>query len=56
MSDTPLPAPTHHKQALLRRLRELARERDPVPQHVTAAARSALAARGRADTEPAIDR
>jgi hypothetical protein len=48
MSDTPPPAPTDHEPALLRRLRELARERDPVPEHVTAAARSALAARGRA--------
>jgi hypothetical protein len=58
MSDTPPVPPTDREQALLQRLRELARRRDPVPQHVTAAARSALrargrASRGRADTEAA---
>ncbi len=58
MSDNPLTAPTDHEEALLGRLRELARERDPVPGHVTAAARSALTAprrpgRGRGDADPA---
>jgi hypothetical protein len=58
MSDTPPVPPTEREQALLQHLRELARRRDPVPERVTAAARSALtarsrASRGRADTEPA---
>ncbi len=59
MSDTPPVPPTNREQALLQRLRELARRRDPVPQHVTAAARSALGAgastrvSARIDTEPA---
>jgi hypothetical protein len=55
MPDTPPVPPTDREQALLQRLRELARRRDPVPERVTAAARSALSARrrasrGRADT------
>ncbi len=57
MSDTPPVAPTDREEALLQRLRELARERDPVPERVRAAARSALGARtgvsAPADTEPA---
>jgi chorismate mutase len=53
MSDTPPVPPTDREQALLQRLRELARRRDAVPERVTAAARSALPARGRADTEAA---
>lgn len=56
MYDTPPPAPTDHDEALLERLRELARELDAVPEHVTAAARSTLGARTRVsagvDTEP----
>jgi hypothetical protein len=49
--DRPTPA-YDRDEALLERLRELARERDPVPDHVMAAARSALAARERVDTKP----
>jgi hypothetical protein len=50
MRDHPPNEPSDRDEALLQRLREVTRERDPVPEHVTAAARSALAASGR--TEP----
>jgi hypothetical protein len=59
MSGTTPPGLTDHDEALLQHLRELARERDAVPEHVTAAARSALGAgasthvSARIDTEPA---
>lgn len=48
MADDPPAAPTHHEEALLQRLRELAHTHDPVPESVTAAAQSALFARRRA--------
>lgn len=53
MSDDTPGAATHHDEALLQHLRELARERDPVPAHVTAAARSALATHRRARSKRA---
>lgn len=52
MTDHPPVVPTHHEAALLQRLRELAHQRDPVPEHVTAAARSALLARRGAGRGP----
>ncbi len=52
MADDPPVVPTHHEEALLQRLRELADTQDPVPEYVTAAAQSALFARRRAGRGP----
>lgn len=53
MRSDPSTDPSDHQEALLARLRELARERDAVPEHVRTAARSALRARRRAGRERA---
>ena len=52
MFNTPPVVPTNHEEALLQRLGELTRDNDPVPAHVTAAARAALTARTQRDHGP----
>lgn len=56
MCDDRDPTPPDRDAALLERLRALVEERDPVPERVLEAARSALAGRGRTDGEPPPER
>lgn len=51
MPPDPTTPPSDRDQRLLERLRELAHEHDPVPEHVTAAMRAALAARKHPDRQ-----
>ena len=52
MHDDRETSPPDPDEALVQRLRALVEERDPVPDQVTAAARSALSARKPVDAEP----